>query len=218
MTTQKQKDQLDSLTQLLTEKADLLGLTALREESEIRWQLVEDSQHAIPFLEGRKKILDLGCGGGVPGLILAILLPESRITLLDSSVRKTQFVADCIKKLELENARVLCLRSEELARESAHRGHYDAVTAKAVTKMSSLVELAIPFLKVQGQLVAFKGPRVDQEILEAKNAFRELKSKVVLHHRYEFGDRDYRIVVVEKMQKTSGKYPRKVGLPQKKPL
>jgi 16S rRNA (guanine527-N7)-methyltransferase len=128
--------------------------------------LIEDSKlffEGIEFKEGTR-ILDLGTGGGIPGIVIAINYPEAKLTLVDSIQKKIGVVKDVLKRLELVNCTAICMRAEELAKDPNHAGKYDYVTARSVTVLQDLCLWAKPLLKVGGKLVTVKGGDITGEI------------------------------------------------------
>ncbi|MCA9794626.1 MAG: class I SAM-dependent methyltransferase, partial [Candidatus Eremiobacteraeota bacterium] len=113
---------------------------------------------------------------------------------------------------------VLNGRSEEVAHQASYRGSFDVVTAKAVANLSTLVELALPLLKIQGLLLAYKGPRAGQEIEEAARALELLRGEVRVAKEYRLFDKSYRLIEVRKMAASPSRYPRRPGQPAKHPL
>lgn len=192
-----------------------LNLTAIR-EPELAWERhVVESSLLVPRLGESGALLDLGSGGGVPGLVLAILCPRLRVTLLDATQKKTRFLAEVATELELANVTVLTGRAESLACPGQpHREAYDWVTARAVAALPVLLELAVPFLKVGAKLLAVKGERAEEELAEAADAARVLKVSLVSRERHPTAT----VLVFAKNAPTPPKYPRRPGEPNKRPL
>lgn len=204
------------LGRLLATNEDL-NLTAVR-DADIAWtKHLADSlslaPHLRPLAPGR--VLDLGSGGGLPGIPLAIAFPEVGFTLVDARAKKVAFLADVARELGLSNVTALADRAEALAaRGSPHREAYDVVLARAVAPMPVLLELAIPFLRVGGHLLAIKGERYAEELAAAAKALAILETDVASTTRTETGT----IVVLRKHARTPPKYPRRPGEPKKSPL
>ena len=166
------------------------------------------------------RVLDVGTGAGLPGLALKIAFPEIKLTLVDSVSKKTSFVTHMLEKLNLNGVSVHTGRSETLARESGLRDSFDLVVVRALAKLPLLLELCLPFCKIGGKLVALKhgGDWSEQE--SATNALKQLGGQIervstVLVN----GLTDDRVVIsVEKIQRTPERYPRAIGVPQKRPL
>jgi len=164
--------------------------------------------------------IDIGTGAGFPGVVLACYYSEAEITLLDSLAKRINFLKLVKDKLGL--ARVSCLhhRAEDLARDSEHRETYDWVTARAVAALPTLIEYCSPFVKLNGHFVAMKAGDIQAELSESKFAMKELGLELisVAHFSlpFEMGERS--ILVFHKKSHVSAEYPRKAGIPNKKPL
>lgn len=210
---------LSCLGQRMLEAGSLRGVTALKTPQAIKDELILDSLaglDSLPAPGGR--VIDIGTGGGVPGLVLAVARPDLQFTLTDSASRKTAWVQECVQALGLDNVQVRTARLELLGREPETREQYDAVTAKALATLAVLLELALPLLKVGGTLIAYKGPAFDGEVSSAKKALKLLHAQVVRRREYRLGDKSYLIAEVVKNAATPNRYPRRDGVPQKTPL
>lgn len=160
-------------------------------------------------------LIDVGSGGGLPGIPLAICLPDIQVTLLEATGKKVRFLEEVVAALELRNVRVLSGRAEEAGRDRvAHREHYDFVTSRAVGPLATLVELTVPFLRIGGMVLAIKGERAGDEIIEAKQALYALHAHALEPMRTETGT----IVPIRKMRTTPKIYPRRPGEPKRVPL
>lgn len=194
------------------------GVTALKTEHEITSEFLLDSLVAVPALPRQGRVLDIGTGGGVPGLVLAIARPDLGFVLTDSAQKKTAWVSELVAELELPNVEVVTRRLELLGRESEFREQFEAVTAKALASLNVLCEFALPFLKVEGRLLAFKGPALPEEIGEARFALSELGSVVHRCSSYLVGEKQTILCEILKKSPTDERFPRRDGVPQKKPL
>jgi 16S rRNA (guanine527-N7)-methyltransferase len=206
------------LGQRMLEQGSLRGVTALKTQEAIRNELILDSLGGLAFLPGRGRVIDIGTGGGVPGLVLAIARPDLEFTLSDSAARKTKWVQECIEELALENVDVKTGRLEILGREEGMRERFAAVTAKALASLAVLVELAVPLLRVGGNLIAYKGPALPQEIAAAGRALKLLSAEVGGTREYTLEGKTYRVLEVVKRAPTPKRFPRRDGVPQNDPL
>lgn len=164
-------------------------------------------------------VLDIGTGGGFPSIPLSILYPEMKITPLDSIAKKIGFIEFVQKELRLDNLLPVCKRVEEV--DDSFRSSFDVVTSRAVASLNTLLEYTIPFVKVGSYFVAFKSKNIDSEIEQAKNAFKILNCKVVDKITYVLPTDEAltrELVIIKKLAETPDCYPRKMGLPRKKPL
>lgn len=169
-------------------------------------------------LREARRIADIGSGAGFPGLVLAVALPGSRIDLIESVGRKCEFIQRAIDAARVDNARVLNERSETLAA-AGGREAYDAVTARAVGRLSTLAELASPLLRDGGVLVAWKGKRDEDEERQLLNAAPELamQPEAILHVGHYAGSEHRHLHVVRKAGKTPPGLPRRAGMAKKRP-
>lgn len=208
---------LQQYVDMLLAEGDRLGLTAFRSAEPIWSELIADSATAAPKLPPGGKILDLGSGGGCPGVVLQVLRPDTRFYLLESNGRKAGFLRQVVERLELPSE-VLQERSETVAHQADFREQFDMVVAKAVASLPVLVELALPLLKVGGRLLAYKGPQAQTEVDEARLALSALKGRTLAIEPYHLGEKSYCHVLVEKTAASPREYPRRPGIPAKQPL
>ena len=202
---QQQKDQFQRYFELLVEWNEKINLTAITDKNDVYLKHFYDS--LAPVLQGHIKnqdirLLDIGAGAGFPSLPMKILCPK--------------LLAD---ELQLSGVHFYHGRAEDFGQDKAFRAQFDVVTARAVARLQILSELTIPFLKVGGQLIALKAAAADEELAEAKNALNLLFAKPILNDNYHLPNGDGRhITIVEKKKETPNKYPRRAGMPNKKPL
>jgi len=165
-------------------------------------------------------IIDIGTGAGFPGVPLKILFPQLRLVLIESTAKRTAFLHHVIQKLELADVEVLNGRAEELAHCPSHREQFALVVSRAVAALATLVELTLPFCRIGGRFVAQKKGEIDQEINEAKQAIARLGGKLDQMNRIEmdeFNDERY-LVIIDKIHPTPSKYPRRPGIPRRRPI
>ena len=163
--------------------------------------------------------IDVGSGAGFPGVPLAIMLPETRFVLLDSLGKRVDFLNSVIDALDL-NAEAVHLRAEDAAKTRDYRERFDLACARAVAPMNVLCEYLLPFVRVEGWMLALKGPSLDEELAQAENALNALGGAVTktLALSIPGRDWDHRAVWIHKTVPTPDKYPRKAGTAEKKPL
>ncbi|NLM37748.1 MAG: 16S rRNA (guanine(527)-N(7))-methyltransferase RsmG [Firmicutes bacterium] len=166
------------------------------------------------------KILDLGSGAGLPAVPLAITYPQQTYYLVEASRKKAAFLHRVKEELNLENIIILNDRAENLAHQKDLRGQYPVVTARAVAETAVLLELTIPFCKTGGYVLAYKGPNYRTEMEKAKQALSLLNAELKAEFSYQLplamGQRT--LLLFEKLGPTSEKYPRRPGIPAKRPL
>lgn len=195
------------------------GVTALAEPAEVVRDLLVDSLAAAPHLPQGARVADLGSGGGVPGIPLALVRPDLRLLLVESLNRKSDWLREQVEALGLgERVEVHQVRAEDLARQAGVRGRLEAVVAKALAPLPVLVELGLPLLRVGGCLYAYKGPSLPEELARSKKALAELRGRHREDLVYRLEDRERVLCVVEKVAATPEKYPRRAGVPERKPL
>ena len=210
-------DKLMDYLHLLAEKNKVMNLTAIREEKEIIEKHFIDSLFLKDLLhENDKEIIDVGTGAGFPGLVLAICFPEKNFLLVDSVKKKVEFLNEVIENLSLENVSTSSERAEDLIINT--RSKYDIGLCRGVANLRIILEYMIPFLKVNGRFLPQK--LNENEVEESGNALKILNSKISKIHKFSLPLlRDERLVIeVVKTKETSAKYPRKTGIPAKKPL
>ncbi|MDO9535709.1 MAG: 16S rRNA (guanine(527)-N(7))-methyltransferase RsmG [Bacillota bacterium] len=183
-------------------------------------------EHFLDSLAGLKEgheetgpsLLDLGSGAGFPGLPLKIFLPHLKVTLLDASRKKLEFLRFVIKELELEEVGVLHQRAEDLGRGGGREG-YSWVTARALAPLVVIAEIALPLVKVGGFLWALKGPAAFDELNEAEVIIRLCGGKLIKNISYDLPRTGKRrnILIFKKIRSTESSFPRKAGIPQKRP-
>jgi 16S rRNA (guanine527-N7)-methyltransferase len=165
------------------------------------------------------KVADIGTGAGLPGVALKIACPSIELTLIDSTQKKALFLDHIVATLGLEGVSVVAGRAEELAHDAQYREHFDAVLARGVAKLASLAELTLPFCAVGGAFIAMKNWPPDAEVDEAEGAFTILGGRLRQIVRIGLGGlEDRSLVVIDKVRPTPEKYPRRSGVPQKRPL
>lgn len=211
-----------SYLQILCEWNEKFNLTAIKEPGEIIVKHFLDSIAVIPYLEEQCSIrlLDVGTGAGFPGVPLKILRPEYEVVLLDSLKKRVSFLNHLIAELGLDNITCVHGRAEDYGRLAAYRESFDIVVSRAVARLSVLAELCLPLVKVGGELVAYKGPRSSEEIEESRGALKILGGMLERHIEVKLpGLEDERsLLFIRKEKSTPEKYPRKPGVPEKKPL
>ena len=218
----QQKKQFERYFEILVEWNEKINLTAITDKEEVYLKHFYDS--IAPILQGliqneNIKLLDIGAGAGFPSLPMKILYPQLDVTIIDSLNKRINFLQLLAQELDLDGVHFYHGRAEDFAQDKKFRAQFDMVTARAVARMQILSELTIPYLKVGGKLLALKASNAPEELLEAKNALNLLFSKVEDNLSYALPNGDPRyITVVEKKKETPNKYPRKAGMPNKRPL
>lgn len=211
-------DRLNQLGKRFLDHGSQRGVTALKSSQAIKEEFLLDSLAAATVLPTRGKVIDIGTGGGVPGLVMALARPDLEFVLADSAQKKTRWVEETVAELAIPNVEVRTGRLEALGRDAELRGAFSAVTAKALAPLPVLLEFSMPLLEQSGRLVALKGPALEEEIRQARKALAELLCRVHRCWGYRIGEKVYRVCEVIKFGPTPDRYPRRDGVPQKKPL
>ncbi len=208
--------------ELIKEWNEKVNLTAITDDEEIVKKHFIDSIKVLKNdgLKQGNKVIDIGTGGGFPGIPLKIVLPDIEITLLDSLNKRIKFLNIVIEELELKNIETIHGRAEDFGQNPKYREKYDYAVSRAVANLTSLSEFCIPFVKVDGKFLAMKGPAVEEELNDAKKAINVLggEIKVVDNVVVEGSDLNHNLVCILKKKVTPKKYPRKAGMVTKNPI
>lgn len=201
---------------------ETLNLTAITDFKEVVIKHFLDSASILKSnLEFKgKSIIDVGTGAGFPGLVLAILCPDPNIVLLETLNKRCRFLQEVSLKLKLDNVSIVNGRAEDLGRNTEFRERFDYSTSRAVASLEVLSEYLLPFVKVGGFMVAYKGKNAMNEMEISHNSVSILGGKYsdsfVYNLPEDSGDRS--LLLFEKVNNTPDKYPRKAGIPSKRPL
>lgn len=217
--TDKKVDNLIKYLELLIEYNSHTNLTALRDEKSIVEKHFLDSLLLQNLIKKEfKKAIDIGTGAGFPGMVLAIFNPNIEFTLMDSIGKKTKFLDLVKERLELHNVTVVTSRAEDYINDE-NRETYDLGLCRGVSKLGTILEYIIPFLKVSGEFLSQKMEGTGEEI-EAENALNILKSEIIETYNLQLPfSKDSRVVIrIKKTASNDKKYPRRAGIPLKRPL
>lgn len=213
--------QFKTYAKLLLEWNEKMNLTAITAPDEIVTKHFVDSLYGLPFLKNGDRLIDVGTGAGFPGIPLKISRPDLSLTLLDSLNKRLTFLNEVIRALGLSDTKTVHARAEEGAiKKSPLRESFDCATARAVASLSVLAEYCLPYVKVGGIFLAYKGGDVEEECKGAKNAICTLGGEISEIVKYTIPDTDitHSIVVIQKTKPTLDIYPRQNGKINKKPL
>ena len=218
--TDSQLNAFETYYDMLIDRNKVMNLTAITEFDEVMDKHFLDSVYLFRSikLEADYKLIDIGTGAGFPGIPLKIVFPELKITLLDSLNKRVGFLNDLIEELNLNDIEAIHGRAEDIARDKAYRASYDIAVSRAVANLSTLSEYCLPFVKIGGKFVSYKSGDCADEVDNAKAAIHLLGGKINKIDEYSYSNNSRSFIVIDKVMNTSNKYPRKAGLPSKKPL
>ncbi|MGI5852780.1 MAG: 16S rRNA (guanine(527)-N(7))-methyltransferase RsmG [Bacillota bacterium] len=215
------ENSLDCYANLILEWNERINLTAVTNIDEIWIKHFLDSLSCFSvYAPEQCRMLDIGSGAGLPGLVLALARPEWDVHLLESINKKAEFLRFAAQELKAGNVSVITDRAETAAHDGRLRESFDMVVARGVAPLRVLAEYCLPFLHVGGLFLAMKGPGYSQEMEEAGTALRKLGGAVVDTHSFtlpeDMGSRV--LITIAKQRPTPDLYPRRPGIPAKKPL
>ncbi|MDY6065223.1 MAG: 16S rRNA (guanine(527)-N(7))-methyltransferase RsmG [Finegoldia sp.] len=215
---QEQVDLLERHAAMVLEKNKVMNLTAITDEEMFHVKHIVDSLYLLKLVDLKKdsKVIDLGTGAGFPGIPLKIARPDLEMTLFDSLNKRVDFLKEVISELELSNIEAVHGRAEEAARTEDFRERYDYCVARAVSRLDTLAEYCLPFVKVGGYMLAMKGKSGEAEI--GQNAIKILGGTIIEEVSYKIADEDRNLLIIKKIKNTPKKYPRGGGKPKKQPL
>ena len=196
-----------------------INLTAIKEEKEFIVKHFVDSLSISEIVGDNKRIIDVGTGGGFPGIPLKLLNENLNVSLVDSVNKKIMVLNDIINKMKLNNIEAIHTRAEDLAKKKEYREGFDIAVSRAVSNMNTLVEYLLPFVKIGGYVVCMKGPGYEEELNASKTAIEILGGKIEEIKELKVSDElDRNIIIIKKIKSTSSKYPRGQGKPLREPL
>ncbi len=217
-----QEEQLITYYELLTEKNKVMNLTAVTEFNDVLLLHYLDSFSLVKIGQPSdgERFLDLGTGAGFPGIPLKILFPSCSFTLADSLRKRVDFLQEVIAACGLKEIRAVHGRAEDLARMSEYREAFDNCLSRAVAPMNVLAEYCLPFVKKGGAFTAYKSNTIDMEIEEAKKAIAVCggETEKIVHFTLPGSDVERSLALIRKVKDTPSTYPRRAGIPSKKPL
>lgn len=218
--TDNQVNMFNTYYEELVMKNKVMNLTAITDyEDVVRKHFIDSLMISRNVdMNAISTVCDIGTGAGFPGIPLKITYPHIHITLVDSVNKRIQFLSEIVDKLDLTDVELVHSRTEDLARDTKYREKFDLVTARAVAALNVLSEYCLPYVKTGGHFAAYKSGNIEQELKEATNAIKILGGEEEKVDVFDFYDMKRSIVLIKKVKKTSMEYPRKTGIPSKKPL
>ena len=202
--------------QAVVKQNEVMNLTAITEPDQVaKLHLLDSLTVAKTAPLAGKRLIDVGCGAGFPGVPLKIACPEAQVTLLDSLGKRMAWLEQILPELEVE-ATCVTARAEEYA--AKHREEFDYATSRAVARLNILLELTAPFVKVGGAVLAMKGAAAREELEDAKNAISKLGLKLETIADYPMDGTNHSVIILRKVKPTPAQYPRRFAKIKQNPL
>lgn len=218
--TEEQAKQFDAYLALLVEWNQKMNLTGITERTDVYVKHFVDSLLVLTkdWIPRGASVIDVGSGAGFPGLPLAIVRDDLAVTYADSLKKRLRFLDELIETLNIKQNSTIHGRAEDLGRDPNHRERYDVAVARAVASMSVLVEYTLPFVRPGGCLIAWKGPKAQEELEEARGAIQKLGGEIGDVQILRLQDMDRVLVRVDKVKPTPPRFPRMPSAIKQKPL
>jgi len=218
-----QLEKLYLYKEMLVEWNEKINLTAIIDDEEIIVKHIIDSLQIVKHIEEKQKIIDVGTGAGLPGIVIAIYFEgKVEITLFDALNKRILFLKEVIEKLQLMNVEALHGRAEETSKDKMYRERYDVVVSRAVARLNVLMEITVPFVKLNGTCLYMKADKTEQELIESNKAIKELGVKHITTNEYKLMVENetftHTIIKFIKEEQTKDKYPRQFAKIKKNPL
>ena len=215
-------EKLEIYLRLLLEWNTKMDLTAVEEEEDLLDKHFADSLTVLrtDLVKPGASLVDVGTGAGFPGMVLAMARPDLHVVLMDAQRKRLKFLETVAAEAGVNNAEILHARAEDAARDRKHREQYDIAAARAVAPLNVLAEYLLPFVKVGGCALCWKGPALKQELEAGRRAAHLLGGRLEMPVSCAVAGRDWEhtILPVRKTERTAAAYPRKAGTPKAKPL
>ena len=210
-------DRFEELFEMLVSYNKMYNLTAITQKNDVFNKHFLDSIAGESFFKEGARVCEIGSGGGFPSVPLKIIRDDLNFTLIESTGKKCDYLKSVVDNFVFCGVQVMNIRAEDGARMPELREKFDAVTARAVARLNTLCEYCLPFARVGGRFIAYKG-RCEEELEESLNAVKTLGGRVECVEKFELNGEKRTIVVIEKVASTPQKYPRGRGLERKRPL
>lgn len=212
------KQTFENFKNLLLDYNNKFNLTAITDENDVYIKHFLDSVSGESFFTKSASVVEIGSGGGFPSIPLKIIRDDLKFTLIESTNKKCGYLQAVVDKLNFKDVKVVNARAEDAARQVIYREKFDYAEARAVARLNTLCEYCMPFVKVGGKFIAYKGDN-DEEIEEAANAIKTLGGELERVEKYELPNGEKRtLVIIKKIAHTPAKYPRGQGKERKSPI
>ena len=201
----------------MVKQNEVMNLTGITEDTQVAKLHLLDSLTVLSCADlAGKRIIDVGCGAGFPGVPLSIACPDAKVTLLDSLAKRMNWLETVLPQLGVQNAECITARAEEAV--VNRRESYDFATSRAVARLNMLLELTAPYVKVGGAVLAMKGAAAKEELEEAKSAISKLGLKIEAVREFPIDGTSHAVIVLRKVSATPAKYPRRFAKIKQNPL
>lgn len=216
---EEQIEKFNTYCQMLLKWNEKINLTAITDPNQIAVKHFADSISIFAFAQINEgaSVIDVGTGAGFPGIPLAIVRPDIKLTLLDSLNKRLVFLKEVTNTLGI-SCDIIHMRAEDGGKAEHLREKFDIAVSRAVANLNVLSEYCIPFVKVGGQFIAMKGPNIEEEIRNSKNSITVLGGKIKKIESFNIGDNSRNLLIIDKIKKTPSVYPRHGSKISKKPL
>lgn len=216
---EEESNKLYMYMNLMLEWNKKINLTSITDEEDIIIKHFVDSLSINKYLSKNKNVMDVGTGAGFPGIPLKIFNEDIEFILVDSLNKRINFLEEVKQALNINKLELVHSRIEDLAKDIKYREKIDMVVSRAVANLSVLSEYMLPFVKIGGFCICMKGPNIDDELENSKNAIKILGGKIEKVESLVLpGNLERNIIIIKKEKETPNSYPRKAGIPSKKPL
>lgn len=216
---EEEKDNFSKFKELLIEWNQKIDITNIEgDEIDVKHFLDSLTIFKTGLIEDYDKVLDVGTGGGFPGIPMKIMNKTLEIDLLDSLKKRLNFLDDVIYQINLKGVNTMHGRAEDYGKDAEYREKYDIVTSRAVANMQTLSEYCLPFVKKDGYFIAMKGPKIEEELEKSKKAIKILGGQVTDVINFNLLENERTLIVIKKIKNTPKKYPRGQGKSRKDPL
>ena len=214
-------DLFEKYYEMLIAWNEKINLTSITDREDVYFKHFADSICLLKYIDlSGKTLIDVGTGGGFPGIPIKIMCPGCKVTLLDSLQKRVGFLNEVISSLELSGIEAVHGRAEDVAFDKRFRENHDVCVSRAVANLRTLSEYCLPFVNKNGFFISYKSGSIDDELTEAGNAISVLGGQTESVEKFSIPGTDYdrSLVFIKKIKRTDNKYPRKAGTPGRKPL